>query len=573
MIKIPVLERLKTTQQKVPAETGLRSFPTPYAAPPASALHHTAPNTSSPRAPTTPQVTTQQTSLSASPNMPQPLSAPQLKKAVASPTSISLPATISKPLHVPSSTPASVPAFNIIKETTHDVIATGHQASQTEATKTHIKPFDFAAYQKALPSFQLGKTNKTKIVSDLKSSTVKPVLSIEIPTNNSTAETEHQSSQGTVAKPKSKPFDLAAYQKDLAASKPSFDFSKMSEAVKKGNSDSDHWIKLVSPGKMTKDNVTALPASQTEQPKSINTTPQPTSQTRQSTSPAAKIDDKPSTPTSLLKGRLLYAKATQKAAEEDAKRTTEEVLRLQAELKRYKQFEFDAYHEFARANEMYNSLERKLTKAKNQPQQSEGALKIPARHFTHPVDDNDKSASELLARLNENFAPIKAKIKKSLAARKLIENKQEQASLKKSARTNRRLRDTIRQRDQQIEDMRIDYGNRWANLLDSVCAKESEIGRLKKTLHIHESRRSSRASTESRGSPPSSEKNTKGAVSKEAENRLSKNPLHARCSSASSTDALDSPQSSAKKTGQRGSRRGRNRTLEGKTAWFQIQKQ
>ncbi|KAG9700551.1 hypothetical protein KCU95_g714, partial [Aureobasidium melanogenum] len=484
-IKIPVLERLKTTQQKVPAETGLGSFPKPYSAPPASALHHTAPNTSSPRAPATPQVTTQQTSSLASPNMPQPLSAPHLKKAVASPTSIPLTATFLKPLHVPSSAPANVPAFNILKETTHDVVTTGHQASQTEATKTHIKPFDFAAYQKALPSFQLEKTNKTRIVSDLKSNTVKPVSSIGTPTCNSTAATENQTSQDTVDKPKSEPFDLAAYQKTMAASKlkPSFDFSKMSEAVKKEDSDSDNWIKLVSPGIMTKDKTTALPASQTEQPKPINTTPQPTSQTGQPTSTASKTDNKPATPTGLLKAQLHYARATQKAAQEDAKRTTEEVLRLQAELKRYKQFEFDAYHEIARANEMYNSLERKITKAKNQPRQSEGALEIPARHFTHPVDDNDKSASELLATMSESFAPMKSTIKRSLAARKKKIEKEQESSLNKSARRNQRLRDTIRQKDQEIEDMRIDYGNSWATLLDNVCAKESEIRRLKKSLH------------------------------------------------------------------------------------------
>ncbi|KAH0147786.1 hypothetical protein KCU67_g11709, partial [Aureobasidium melanogenum] len=310
--------------------------------------------------------------------------------------------------------------------------------------------------------------------------------------------TEHQASQKGAIKFQTKPFDLAAWRKDQAASKPSFsfDFSKTNEPVNNEGTRSDNTSRPVVPAKRTEDKIVPQPRSQTEQPESINIFPQPTGPTEQPTSRAPKTDDRPKT-SSLLEGQLHYAKATQKAAQEDAGRATEEGLQLRAELKRYKQFEFDVYREIARANEMYGSLERKLAKANKQPRQrgerSEGAVKIPADQFAYPVDYNDKSTTELLARLNENFAPMQAEIKKSQAARKQIE-KEEESSLRISARTNRRLRDTIRQKDLEIEDMRINYGQKWASLLDNVCTKESENRRLKKTLHIRESRSGSQAS-------------------------------------------------------------------------------
>ncbi|KAH0346168.1 hypothetical protein KCU83_g7492, partial [Aureobasidium melanogenum] len=331
---------------------------------------------------------------------------------------------------------------------------------------------------------------------------------VKVPASDTAKETlsgtdpkENPASQKGFTKFQARPFDLVAWQKDLAAGKPSFsfDFSDTNGDINDEGTKPDNTISAVLPTKRNED----------------KTVPQPPSQTEQPTSRASKTDDrsktngKPKTPTSVLKGQLHYAKATQKAAQEDARRATEEISQLRAELKRYKQFEFDAYHEIARANEMYGSLERKLAKAKKQPrrreERSEGAIKIPADQFTHPVNDSDKSTTELLTRLNENFAPMEAEIKKSQAARKKIE-KEEESSLRISARTNRCLRDTIRQKDLEIEDMRINYGNRWASLLDNVCTKESDIRRLKKTLHIRESRSSSQASIGAVNPPPLSKK-------------------------------------------------------------------
>ncbi|KAG9666032.1 hypothetical protein KCU99_g9846, partial [Aureobasidium melanogenum] len=360
--------------------------------------------------------------------------------------------------------------------------------------------------------------------------------------------TEHQASQKGAIKFQTKPFDLAAWRKDQAASKPSFsfDFSKTNEPVNNEDTKPDNTSKPGFSAKRTEDKTVPQPPSQTKQPGSINIIPQPTGQTEQPTSRAPQTDDRPKTSMSLLEGQLHYAKATQKAAQEDARRATEWVLQLRAELKQYKQFEFDVYHEIARANEMYGSLERKLAKANKQPRQrgerSEGAVKIPADQFAYPVGDTDKRTTELLARLNENFAPMQAKIKKSQAARKKIEQ-EEESSLRISARTNRRLRDTIRQKDLEIEDMRINYGQKWASLLDDVCTKESEIRRLMKTLHIRESRSGSQASIGAVDTPPSGEKDMESVTAKESETRRPKNPLHARCSSEESMDAPDPPPS------------------------------
>ncbi|KAG9606294.1 hypothetical protein KCU77_g181, partial [Aureobasidium melanogenum] len=355
--------------------------------------------------------------------------------------------------------------------------------------------------------------------------------------------TEHQSSQKGATEFQTRPFDLAAWQKDLAASKPSFsfDFSKTNNPVNNEGTKPDNTSKPVLPAKMTEDKTILQPPSQTEQP----------TLRAKKTDDRPKTDDKPKTPTSLLKGQLHYAKATQKASEEDARRATEEILQLRAELKRHRQFEFDVYHEIARANEMYGSLERKLAKAKKQPGQreerSEGAIKIPADQFAHSVDDNDKSTTELLARLNEDFAPMQAEIKKSLTARKKIEK--EESSLKISARTNRRIRDTIRQKDLEIEDMRINYGKKWASLLNNVCAKESEIRRLKKTLHIRKSRSDGQASIGAVDQLLMSEKDPRSLGEKDMESIAAKEPeirpldktLHARCSSESSIDAPNPP--------------------------------
>jgi hypothetical protein len=64
----------------------------------------------------------------------------------------------------------------------------------------------------------------------------------------------------------------------------------------------------------------------------------------------------------------------------------------------------------------------------------------------------------------------------------------EKAPLKIAARRNRKLRDIIRQREQEIANVRIHYGQNY------VTEKDSEIRQLKRRLHIRESRHNSDAS-------------------------------------------------------------------------------
>lgn len=311
-----------------------------------------------------------------------------------------------------------------------------------------------------------------------------------------TAAADQPSSQGEGTGSQTQAFDLAAFQKSMAASEPSFTFSSATEVIFGDNPRPAHTIEPVSP-----------PVKTTM----VNSISHPTVQVKQPTTTTSKTDNKPTTPTNFLKGQLHYAKATQSAAQEDARRATEEIAKLRFELKRYKKFEIEVNQEFARANKEFGSIQRELENTKKQLRQfkrrSIGAFKISADQFVSPVDDNDKNVSELLARLNENFNPIKAEIKKSRTTQKI--DKRHESPLKASARTNRKLRDTIRQKDQEIADIRIDYGNRWANILDNVCAKESEIRRLKKTLHIPKSRSSSVVSISALDPPPLSAKEQK----------------------------------------------------------------
>lgn len=434
-IKLPIFKTLfesrKASRDNVLEEPHMGRLNTPRRVSQLQSTTHATPNSSSPRAPIAPQMTSQQTPTPASRQTARPMTAPHSKAAVTSPASVPLPATPAKSPFVHTSATVDAPSSDTAKEALQGAAAAKQQSSQDKGTGSQTKAFD-----------------------------------------------------------------LATFQKTMAASKPSLTFSKTNEVIVGNDSRPDHMVKPV-----------LHPTNTTM----VNTIPQPSGQVKQPISTTSKTDDKPTTPTNFLKGQLHYAKATQKAAQEDARRATEEIADLKAELKRYKKFEIDADQEFSRANKEYESIQRELEKTRKQLRQckrrSGGAFKVPADQFANPIEDNDKNVSELLARLNENFKPIKVDIRKSRAARKI--NKKYESPLKVSARKNRKLRDTIRQKNQEIADIRIDYGNRWANILDNVCAKESEIRRLKKTLHIPKSRSSSQASIGALDPPPLSAKGQK----------------------------------------------------------------
>jgi hypothetical protein len=102
---------------------------------------------------------------------------------------------------------------------------------------------------------------------------------------------------------------------------------------------------------------------------------------------------------------------------------------------------------------------------------------------------------------------VRAEIRKSQASQKTNKpKKMEKPPLKIAARRNRKLRDIIRQREQEIANVRIHYGQKWAKILDNITEKESEIRQLKRRLHVRESRSNSDASVGAGEAPPLSEK-------------------------------------------------------------------
>lgn len=464
-----------------------------------------------------------------------------------------LPVTPVKSSKVPTSVPVNAPASATVKETVQSAAATEQQTSHHQATELQSKPFDLATYQKTLatqpPSFHFTEANEVTIGEGSKSDNTLnsapvnvPIPATPKPTSHGVTTTEQQASQDKAAKLQTNPsetklseakplFDWEALSKKFTGQKPSFHFGKANEVTNGdgpkpentlnsapvnvpipatpkiqtkplfdwtsfnnktlpgqdpsfqfctpnevtngGRPESDNTVRPAVPTNITENKTSVPSASHTEKPKSSTTQP----------------DERSNASTDFLKGQLHYAKATQRAAQEETMRATQEILQLKTELQRYKKFEVDADQEFARANKEYGNMQRELEKTKKRlrhaKKRSEGAFKIPADQFAHPVDDNDKDISELLATLNETFKPVKAeikkKMKKSQTARKM--NKDYESPLNISAQRNRRLRDTIRQKDQEIANIRIDYGNKWARYLDNVCARVRDQTLEEDTAH------------------------------------------------------------------------------------------
>lgn len=213
-------------------------------------------------------------------------------------------------------------------------------------------------------------------------------------------------------------------------------------------------------------------------------------------SPPFVADATPETPVNLLKAKLHYARSLQSAAENNAMLALDETLDLKIQLRKHQKFEAQAKKEFEKANKMYPSLQQKYKRAMAQLQrcqeQKSGAAKISPDEFAHDVDDNSKSTADaLLLKLNEQLEPVKKQIRISQARKS---KKAPQSSLMNAARRNRRLRDIIKEREQEMANMRIDYGQKWTKVVAGIADRDSEIRTLKRKLGIRESRSPSDAS-------------------------------------------------------------------------------
>ena len=195
-------------------------------------------------------------------------------------------------------------------------------------------------------------------------------------------------------------------------------------------------------------------------------------------------DDTLDTPVTLLKAKLHYARSLQTAAENNAMLALDETLELKAQLKKYHKFEGEAKKEFDKANRMYSSLQHKYERAMASLQriqeQKNGAFKISASQFANDVNDNGQSAGSFrLLKLSEQLEPVKEQIRKAQAKKS---KKAPEPPLKIAARRNRRLRDIIREREQEMANIRIYYGQKWTKVIAGMADRDSEIRQLKRRL-------------------------------------------------------------------------------------------
>jgi hypothetical protein len=170
-----------------------------------------------------------------------------------------------------------------------------------------------------------------------------------------------------------------------------------------------------------------------------------------------------------IKGQLHHERALQVATVDMTLIAVERTLDLNDEIRRYKKFEKEVHKELVKANKMYNSLDRAFDWAVTQLSEHEvedgAATKIADDGFVNDIDDTSKSTRELLATLHQQFSPVRAKSRKSKAPSEAKTTKIQEPTLKIVARRNRKLRDTIREKEQEIANVRIQYGQKWGKVL------------------------------------------------------------------------------------------------------------
>ena len=186
----------------------------------------------------------------------------------------------------------------------------------------------------------------------------------------------------------------------------------------------------------------------------------------------------------LLKAKFHYARSLQTAAENNAMLALEENLDLKAQLRKYHKFEGDVKKELDKANKMYSSLQHKYERAmaqlRRRQEQTSGAVKIPADHFANDISDDSMSAGSFrLLKLSEQLEPVKEQIRKAQAKKT---KRTPEPPLKIAARRNRRLRDIIREREQEMANIRIYYGQKWTKVVAGMADRDSEIRQLKRRL-------------------------------------------------------------------------------------------
>ncbi|THZ82417.1 hypothetical protein D6C84_05802 [Aureobasidium pullulans] len=151
----------------------------------------------------------------------------------------------------------------------------------------------------------------------------------------------------------------------------------------------------------------------------------------------------------LLEGQLIFAKALLKSSENEKANSIAETIRLRKELTTYKQFEVDVSDTVLKGRKDFETLEAQLRKTKKQLRKYTGEVKKPKETTAGAVEETSKP--------------------KTKASHLLIQTTQLA---------------TLKEKDKQIEDIRLAAGWAHTKLTKTIVAQNDEIRKLKKNMKL-----------------------------------------------------------------------------------------
>ncbi|THW09133.1 hypothetical protein D6D24_08632 [Aureobasidium pullulans] len=151
----------------------------------------------------------------------------------------------------------------------------------------------------------------------------------------------------------------------------------------------------------------------------------------------------------LLEGQLIFARALLKSSENEKANSIAETICLRKELATYKQFEVDVSDTVLKGRKDFETLEAQLRKTKKQLRKYTGEVKKPKEITAGAVEETSKP--------------------KTKASHLLIQTTQLA---------------TLKEKDKQIEDIRLAAGWTHTKLTKTIVAQNDEIRKLKKNMKL-----------------------------------------------------------------------------------------
>ncbi|THZ19903.1 hypothetical protein D6C89_07483 [Aureobasidium pullulans] len=151
----------------------------------------------------------------------------------------------------------------------------------------------------------------------------------------------------------------------------------------------------------------------------------------------------------LLEGQLIFAKALLKSSENEKANSIAETIRLRKELTTYKQFEVDVSDTVLKGRKDFETLEAQLRKTKKQLRKYTGEVKKPKETTAGAVEETSKP--------------------KTKTSHLLIQTTQLA---------------TLKEKEKQIEDIRLAAGWAHTKLTKTIVAQNDEIRKLKRNMKL-----------------------------------------------------------------------------------------